>query len=127
MYDYLMLNNEKLKSRTDDGKDNERSTMDVWHCIGRSQGLKDTFVDRIGLNSIVKCPDDLKIIPIKSGEGIYSGLYIKTDLPLKTIEDVLKTWDFIEYVKSLRKYKSGGYYTFSSNDVENYINYKLSI
>ena len=127
VYDYLMLNNEKLKSRTYDGKDNERSTMDVWHCIGRSQGLKDTFVDRIGLNSIVKCPDDLKIIPIKSGEGIYSGLYIKTDLPLKTIEDVLKTWDFIEYVKSLRKYKSGGYYTFSSNDVENYINYKLSI
>ena len=122
VYEYLMKNREKLEKRTYDSKD----TPDTWHCIGRSQGLKDTYTDRIGINSIVKCPDDLKIIPVKSGEGIYSGLYIKTELPLETIEGILRTNDFIEYVESLRKYKSGGYYTFSSNDVEQYINYKLN-
>lgn len=122
VYDYLISNQQKLEDRTYDSK----GTEGTWHCIGRSQGLKDTYTDRIGINSIVKCPDDLKIIPIKSGEGVYSGLYIKTELPIETIEGILRTWDFIEYVKSLRKYKSGGYYTFSSNDVEQYVNYRLN-
>lgn len=121
VYDYLISNQQKLEDRTYDSKDTEGT----WHCIGRSQGLKDTYTDRIGINTLVKCPDDLKITPIKSGEGIYSGLYIKTDLSVEKIESILRTQEFIDYVKSLRKYKSGGYYTFSSNDVEKYINYKL--
>jgi len=121
VYDYLISNRQKLEDRTYDSK----GTDDTWHCIGRSQGLKDTYTDRIGINTLVKCPDDLKITPIKSGEGIYSGLYIKTDLSVEKIESILRTQEFIDYVKSLRKYKSGGYYTFSSNDVEKYINYKL--
>ena len=30
------------------------------------------------------------------------------------------------YIKTLKKYKSGGYYTFNSKDVEQYVNYYLS-
>lgn len=34
-----------------------------------------------------------------------------------------KTEEFLNYVKALKKYKSGGYYTFSSKDLENYLNW----
>ncbi len=32
---------------------------------------------------------------------------------------------FLDYVKLLKKYKSGGYYTFNSKDLELYLNFKL--
>ena len=34
--------------------------------------------------------------------------------------------DQVNYVKLLKNYKSGGYYTFASKDLEQYLNYKLS-
>ena len=63
-----------------------------------------------------------------SGEGMYSGLYIvpNFDIPLQDIKKVIASDEFIEYVKLLKKYKSGGYYTYNSKDVEQYINYNLS-
>ncbi|MFG6319101.1 MAG: hypothetical protein K1W33_04465 [Clostridia bacterium] len=33
--------------------------------------------------------------------------------------------EFGEYVSLLGKYKSGGYYTFSSKDVKTYLDYKI--
>jgi adenine-specific DNA-methyltransferase len=58
---------------------------------------------------------------------VYSGLYIYSDtFNVNEIEDLLKTNDFVEYVKSLKKYKNGGYYTFNSKDLENYLNYKIN-
>lgn len=122
VYNYFMKNKERLQNRTYDGKDNGNN----WHCIGRSQGLNDTYRDKIAINCIVKQPSDLKMVKIKSGEGVYGGLYILTDQPFDEISNILKSWEFIEYVKTLRKYKSGGYYTFSSKDVENYLNFKLN-
>ena len=117
-----MKNKERLQKRTYDGKNNGNH----WHCIGRSQGLNDTYRDKIAINCIVKQPSDLKMVKVKSGEGVYGGLYILTDKPFDEISNILKSWEFIEYVKTLRKYKSGGYYTFSSKDVENYLNFKLN-
>lgn len=32
---------------------------------------------------------------------------------------------FTKYISMLKKYKSGGYYTFSSRDLEWYLNYAL--
>ena len=31
--------------------------------------------------------------------------------------------DFIEYIKAVGKYKNGGYYTFSSKELESWLNY----
>ena len=122
VYEYLLENKETLQKRDYDSKGIE----DTWHSLGRSQGLKDTYTKRIGINTLVREPKNLRMYYLNEGFGIYSGLYIKTDLPVERICEVLDgSWAFIDYVKSLRKYKSGGYYTFSSKDLEKYLNYKL--
>ena len=63
-----------------------------------------------------------------SGEGIYSGLYVIANINViwQDIKNVIASDEFIEYVKLLKKYKSGGYYTYSSKDVEQFINYYLA-
>lgn len=98
-----------------------------WFYYGRSQGLKDTHRKRIAINTIIKDIDTIKINDIPEGCVIYSGLYIYSDtIDISKIESLLKTNDFVEYVKSLKKYKNGGYYTFNSKDLENYLNYKIN-
>ena len=37
-----------------------------------------------------------------------------------------KHMETFEYIKLLKNYKSGGYYNFSSKDLEQYLNYKLT-
>ena len=65
---------------------------------------------------------------VKRGEGLYSGLYIITDynIPFDDIISIIRTDEFVDYVKMLKKYKSGGYYTYNSKDVEQYINCYLT-
>ena len=62
------------------------------------------------------------------GEGVYSGLYAIANVFVswQKIKDILNSDEFIEYVKLLKKYKSGGYYTYNSKDVEQFINYYLA-
>ena len=67
------------------------------------------------------CLDDLNPVKAPAGTGVYGGLYILCEDEHQL--DCLKTEGFLNYVKSLRKYKSGGYYTFSSKDLENYLNW----
>ena len=43
------------------------------------------------------------------------------------VEDALKTNLFTNYVKSIGKSKNGGYYTFSTKDLEQFLNYFYSI
>ena len=48
-----------------------------------------------------------------------------TDVPEKRLREVILCDDFIQYVSLLKKYKSGGYYTFNSRELKQYLNYKL--
>lgn len=99
-----------------------------WYAFGRSQGIKDTYKDKIAICNIIKNLDDLKINLCPAGMGIYGGSYIiGENLDYQKIYDILHTEDFMNYVKSLRKYKSGGYYFFSAHDLGNFLNYKLSL
>lgn len=98
-----------------------------WYLYGRTQALGDVWKYKIAINSLVRSPSDLKIEPVKEGEGIYSGLYIIGDIDIDTAKDILISDDFMEYVKCIKKYKSGGYYTFNTKDVEQFLNYKLNI
>ena len=41
-------------------------------------------------------------------------------------KNALMSDDFVAYISLLGKYKSGGYYTFSSKDVKAYLDYKLA-
>ena len=61
-----------------------------------------------------------------AGKGLYSGLYILTTIPENEVRELIVSDEFIEYIKMLANYKSGGYYTFTSKDVEQYLNFKLS-
>lgn len=35
--------------------------------------------------------------------------------------------EFVNYVKALGRYKNGGYYTFTSKDLQNFLNYKMNL
>ena len=59
------------------------------------------------------------------GTGIYSGLYILTAYGMDELKNALFTDEFVRYISMLGKYKSGGYYTYSSKDLQRYINYKF--
>ncbi len=105
-----------------------RSEYAGWYLFGRTQALADVYRTKLSINSLVRTKEDLKLVELMSGEGIYSGLYVITNLniPLQDIKQILISDEFIAYVKLLKKYKSGGYYTFNTKDVEQFINYKLT-
>lgn len=99
-----------------------------WYLYGRTQALADVYRPKLSINSLVRTTKDLKLVELISGEGIYSGLYVISDsnIPLQDIKNIIASNEFIEYVKLLKKYKSGGYYTYNSKDVEQFINYHLT-
>ena len=118
LFDYLSSFEDSMSKRS----------LDVgtpWYGFGRSQGIIDVAEKRIAINSLVRSVDDIKLQIIEPGSGIYSGLYILTKLPIETIATYLKNEEFVKYVSLLGKYKSGGYYTFSSKDIKKYIMYKV--
>lgn len=100
---------------------------DGWYLFGRTQAIRDVWTYKIAINSLLRTKADLKISEVQPGQGVYSGLYITGDIDIATVKTLLISDEFVDYVKCIKKYKSGGYYTFNSKDVEQFINYKLSI
>lgn len=96
-----------------------------WWGFGRTQGLNDVFKVKYSINSLIRTRDDIKLVECKSGSGVYSGLYILTNIEFEKIRKALVSQEFVEYVALLGKYKSGGYYTFSSKDVKCFLDYTL--
>ena len=97
-----------------------------WYLYGRTQAIKDVYLKKYAINTIIKSIETIKLIEVPSGQGVYSGLYILTDVPYEVLESIIRSDDFIDYLKILKHYKSGGYYTYSSKDLEQYLNYKIS-
>ena len=111
-YELLLGNKDKLLGR---------ATDEAWYAYGRTQAIKDTFKEKWAVKPTIKDLSEPIYRQVPSGDGVYGGLYILTEHPegLKALE----TQDFMNYVKMLGKYKSGGYYTFSSKELENYLNW----
>lgn len=99
--------------------------MPEWYLYGRTQALKDVWCKKYAINTVVRDKQSVKFNCAAAGTGVYSGLYILTDLPEDAVKSELRSDDFIAYIKVLKKYKSGGYYTFSSKDVSQFLNFKL--
>lgn len=97
-----------------------------WYLFGRTQALKDVGRRKIAINTTIRDAETIKLNEIPAGSGVYSGLYILTDLDFGTISEIVRCDEFVSYVASLKKYKSGGYYTFNSKDLELYLNFKIS-
>ena len=118
---YLQANKEALLKR--------KTTFPGWYLFGRSQALADGWQPKLAVNTLVRNVGDFKLNDVTAGEGIYSGLYIiaNYDVSFDLIRRIVASDTLVEYVKTLRKYKSGGYYTFNSKDLEQFINYQTSI
>lgn len=116
--EYYEENKTKLSKRSLEKKSK-------WYAFGRSQGINDVSKTKYAINSLVKDTNSIKLIKCPSGVGVYSGLYILTEIPENIIKDIIVNEKFIKYVKMLSKYKNGGYYTFSSSDLAKYMQYEL--
>ncbi len=119
-YDYLLSHQDKLAK----GRNIEDDKY--WFLFGRTQALKDVSKTKYAINTILKNIESIKLEIVPQGCGIYSGLYILTEIEFKTIRQLICSEYFIEYIKLLKNYKSGGYYTFASKDLEQYLNFKLT-
>lgn len=121
--------NQDIQEYFNKNKDNlikDDSKMDSeWYAFGRSQAINDVSKQKISINTTIKDISSIKINRINSGEGIYSGLYLITSIPMDVVEEKICSEDFIEYLRVLNKCKSGGYFTFSSKDLSKYINCRL--
>lgn len=106
-----------------------RATTEPWYAFGRTQAINDVDAQKFTINSLIRDVDDIKLVEAGRGVGVYGGLYILPKNKIGTgvksdLLTMLKSGEFIAYVKLLGKYKSGGYYTFSSKELENYLNWK---
>ncbi len=117
--DYL----EKHQSYLLKGKTKEEKKD--WYLFGRTQALKDVQVKKYAINTCIKDIGSIKLNIIPEGSGIYSGLYILTNIKFEELKSTICCQDFINYISLLKKYKSGGYYTFNSKDLEYYLNFKF--
>ena len=119
-YKHLLAHVDKLANNRNIENNKE------WYLFGRTQALNDVSKKKYAINTIIKDKDSIKLEIVPEGKGLYSGLYILTEIEFEEIQKLIVSEDFINYIKLLRNYKSGGYYTFSSKDIEQYLNYKLS-
>ena len=94
-----------------------------WYAYGRSQAIKDVYKNKFSINTTIKDIKSIKLNEVKSGQGVYSGLYILTTLSKQKLSEILFNDNFVKYIKIIGKCKSGGYYTFSSSDLRQYILY----
>lgn len=122
IYSYLIKNKDKLCKRS-----NEKKSDKYWYAFGRSQAIGDTYKNKLTINSLIRDEKDLKFVSAPSGVGVYGGLYLVSEtVPVEEIKNVLQSREFMMYVSLLGKYKSGGYYTYSSKDVKAYLDYKFA-
>lgn len=116
LYEHMLSQKENLVSR-DAGPGSD------WYGFGRTQAIKDVKHERIGINSLYKDISDVKVNKLPAGTGCYRGLYIMSEFSFDEICKALKSKEYIEYISMPGKYKSGGYYTCSSKDIKQYLDY----
>ena len=118
VYKHLLKNRDLLERRSLDSKNQ-------WYLFGRTQAIKDVYKNKIAINTIIKDINSIRLELVPVGCGVYSGLYILCDYSIQEIEEVIKSNEFIEYLKLLKNYKSGGYFTISSSELQKFLTYKL--
>lgn len=106
------------------------TTKKDWYLYGRSQAINDVNKNKYAINTLIKTKKDIKLHYTCEGIGVYSGLYILADDNYQDkrkhdfIEQIVKSDNFVEYIHSLGRYKNGGFSTFTTKELEKYLNYK---
>lgn len=101
-----------------------------WYQFGRTQAIKDTYKDKVTIQSLIKDDKDVVCTKAPTGTGVYGGLYmVVADQEDRMTEDLMngaveaiQSEDFKKYVSLLGHYKNGGYYTFTSDEAERFVN-----
>lgn len=121
LVDYIIDKAKKLEIDTENTN---------WYYYGRTQAINDVKKDKLIINNIIRDEKDIRLdilFSVPQQQGVYSGLYIpRCEVPFDIIIRKLNSKEFAEYIQTVGSYKSGGYYTFSSKDVEKYLNFKLN-
>lgn len=135
-YDNLCLYVRSLLERRAERLDIDM-TQENWYLYGRTQAIKDINKYRVSCNNLIRDKNDVILRELPAKTAVYSGFYIirngmlqnrkEMKLLYHQVEDALKTNLFTNYVKSIGKSKNGGYYTFSTKDLEQFLNYFYSI
>lgn len=135
-YDNLCLYVRSLLERRAERLDIDM-TQENWYLYGRTQAIKDVNKYRVSCNNLIRDKNDVILRELPAKTAVYSGFYIirngmlqnrkEMKLLYQQVEDALKTNLFANYVKSIGKSKNGGYYTFSTKDLEQFLNYFYSI
>jgi adenine-specific DNA-methyltransferase len=118
VYEYLSSHKNRLSKR-------DIVNKDEWYLFGRTQAINDVAKPKLAINTIIKDIQSIKLNEVPAGKGVYSGLYILYNGDYSEIKEMILCDEFMRYVRSLKKYKSGGYFTFSSKDLKNYLIYQL--
>lgn len=114
---------QKYFSSYKDELDKEDSSKDSsWYAFGRTQAINDVKYNKISINTCIKELDSIKLNIVEKNKGIYSGLYMLTEVSFDIIKKHICSEEFLEYLTVVNKCKSGGYYTFSTKDLSKFIN-----
>ena len=97
-----------------------------WLLFGRSQGIADTNVNKVTVNTLYRDASDVKAVDAPAGTGVYGGVYV-VGMSRDSLVEALSDDVFWSYIKSLRKYKSGGYWTLGGKELERYLNWYVDM
>ena len=114
----LEANKQALLSRT-------QVPPDTWWRFGRTQGIADTFEDKVAVQGMIKPGEPLRVRSAPAGCGVYGGVYV-LGLDERCVREALDSPEFAAYAAALRKYKAGGYYSFGGKDLERFLNWFVS-
>lgn len=114
------FNNHKEKLKKKNSKNDS-----AWYAFGRTQAINDVKYNKYSINTTIKDIKSIRLNKVKTGQGMYSCLYILTDVSYEKIKNIIYSEKFIEYLKILNKCKSGGYFTYSSKDLSRFLNFSL--
>ena len=96
--------------------------QDTWWRFGRTQGIADTFADKVALQSLVKPGQPVRTREAPVGCGVYGGVYV-LGMEKADLDEAVNSPEFFAYAAALRKYKSGGYYSLGGKDIERFLNW----
>ena len=97
----------------------------TWYAFGRTQAINDVKFNKYSINTTIKDIKSIKLNKVKSGQGMYSCLYLLTEVPFEKLKKIICSEKFVEYLNVLNKCKSGGYFTFSSKDLAKFVKCSL--
>lgn len=114
-----------LDEHHDELEERSHVTDADWWGFSRSQGISDTYRDKVSVPTIVKPHTRVIVTDVPAGTGGYGGCYA-IGIDENTTRKALSSDTFGEYVMALRKYKQNGYYAIGGRDIERFLNWWLT-